>query len=144
MRKHVSLITVRTALLFSLALLFAASAKAHDAYEITSVIYIQSNRIELFAEMEAVRERDGMAAGEAAAAQARQSALEYQQLKDHAAQQFATLQAERKERERVDSLRAEEYASERKLLAERHLVIVAEATAMVEAQAIRAAVKARS
>ncbi len=30
----------------------AASTKAHDAYEITSVVYMQSNRIELFAEME--------------------------------------------------------------------------------------------
>jgi hypothetical protein len=52
MRKHVSLITVRTALLISLALLFATSAKSHDAYEITSVVYLQTNRIEMFAEME--------------------------------------------------------------------------------------------
>lgn len=43
---------MRTALLLSLALLFAASAKAHDAYEITSVVYLQTNRIEMFAEME--------------------------------------------------------------------------------------------
>ena len=43
---------MRTALLTSLAFLLAASAKAHDAYEITSVVYLQTNRIELFVEME--------------------------------------------------------------------------------------------
>jgi hypothetical protein len=32
--------------------LLVASAKAHDAYEITSVVYLQTNRIELFVEME--------------------------------------------------------------------------------------------
>jgi len=33
-------------------LLLSVSAQAHDPYEITSVVYIQSNRIELFMEME--------------------------------------------------------------------------------------------
>lgn len=43
---------MRFALLLSLFALLIVPARAHDAYEITSVIYLQTNRIELFAEME--------------------------------------------------------------------------------------------
>jgi len=40
------------ATVFGLMLLGAVSVRAHDPYEITSVVYIQSNRIELFIEAE--------------------------------------------------------------------------------------------
>jgi hypothetical protein len=42
----------KAALLVCLALSFGPSARAHDPYEITSVVYLQSNRIELFVELE--------------------------------------------------------------------------------------------
>jgi hypothetical protein len=42
----------RLALLFGLAVTAVFTAKAHDPYEIASVVYIQSNRIEVFMEME--------------------------------------------------------------------------------------------
>jgi hypothetical protein len=40
------------ALIFGLMLAGVATSLAHDPYEITAVVYIQSNRIELFVEME--------------------------------------------------------------------------------------------
>lgn len=43
--------TVRRILLV-VTLMFAAAARAHDPYEITSVVYVRSNVIELFVEME--------------------------------------------------------------------------------------------
>ena len=38
--------------LLTLLILFVTQSHAHDAYEITSVVYLQTNRIELFVEME--------------------------------------------------------------------------------------------
>lgn len=43
---------MRVVILICLAALLAPAARAHDPYEITSVAYIYSNRIELFMEME--------------------------------------------------------------------------------------------
>ncbi len=42
----------RTALLICLVVGWSATTRAHDPYEITSVAYLHSNRIELFVEME--------------------------------------------------------------------------------------------
>lgn len=42
----------RLALIFGLTLVGPLVAKAHDPYEIVSVVYIQTNRIEVFLEME--------------------------------------------------------------------------------------------
>lgn len=43
---------MRTALLIGLAGLLTTSAGAHDPYEITSIAYLYSNRVELYLEME--------------------------------------------------------------------------------------------
>jgi hypothetical protein len=45
-------LTVSRIILFYLLALFATTAHAHDPYEITSVVYVRSNVIELFVEME--------------------------------------------------------------------------------------------
>lgn len=43
---------MRVLLLIFIAMIFAPFARAHDPYEITSEVYVRSNRIELFVEME--------------------------------------------------------------------------------------------
>lgn len=43
---------MRVIILICLLVLFAPTARAHDPYEITSVVYVRSNMIELFVEME--------------------------------------------------------------------------------------------